>query len=187
MVCLPQPVTILSLIGALIYAFVILATARAARRALHVNGERWHAVAWIALAALFSALLVARLLNAEELIRAFLREALEVSGSYEARRDIQRPVAAIALSVFGVIGFGAVYLIADSFGRRRDLMAGIAVAAGAALACLFALRIVSLHFIDGFLYGPLKLNWIGDLGASLTVCAAAVAYSRDAMGCAAAR
>jgi hypothetical protein len=39
-----------------------------------------------------------------------------------------------------------------------------------------ALRIASLHMIDALLYGPLKLNWVIDIGGSLVVLVAAIYY-----------
>ena len=56
----------------------------------------------------------------------------------------------------------------------------IAVAAAAAgcgiMLAVIAMRVISLHAMDFLLYGPPKLNWIGDLGASCMVMAAAVYY-----------
>jgi hypothetical protein len=46
------------------------------------------------------------------------------------------------------------------------------------MVMLLGLRIVSLHQIDVLLYGPAKLNWVIDIGASLTVLTAAGFYIR---------
>jgi hypothetical protein len=43
---------------------------------------------------------------------------------------------------------------------------------------LLALRIVSLNAVDAVLFGPLKVNWITDIGASVFVIAAALYYVR---------
>jgi hypothetical protein len=43
---------------------------------------------------------------------------------------------------------------------------------------LVILRVISLHMIDRLLFGPLKLNWIGDIGASLVVLGAAIYYMK---------
>jgi hypothetical protein len=40
------------------------------------------------------------------------------------------------------------------------------------------LRVISLHAIDALLYGPIKLNWVIDLGTSLIVLSAAAYYTR---------
>ncbi len=41
---------------------------------------------------------------------------------------------------------------------------------------LMMLRIISLHMIDRLLFGPLKLNWVFDIGSTLAVLAAALYY-----------
>ncbi len=41
---------------------------------------------------------------------------------------------------------------------------------------LIIVRLVSWHFIDGFLYGAFKLNWVIDLGTSWIVLASALYY-----------
>ena len=47
----------------------------------------------------------------------------------------------------------------------------VAVKDGLSLVFLLLLRIVSLHSVDLLLYGPLKLNWVIDLGACAIVLA----------------
>lgn len=51
-----------------------------------------------------------------------------------------------------------------------------------AMMMLLGLRIVSLHQIDQLLYGPKKLNWLVDIGASLLAMGAAVVYIRVVIG-----
>ena len=48
--------------------------------------------------------------------------------------------------------------------------------AGALMLGLLILRFVSLHAIDRLLYGSLKLNWVGDIGASCAILLAAGCY-----------
>ncbi len=45
-----------------------------------------------------------------------------------------------------------------------------------------SIRTVSFHALDRLLDGPLKLNWVGDIGATLTVIGAAVIYVRSVRG-----
>jgi hypothetical protein len=52
---------------------------------------------------------------------------------------------------------------------RRNMALFVAFAALATMVMLLGLRTVSLHQIDVLLYGPTKLNWVIDIGASLTV------------------
>ena len=40
------------------------------------------------------------------------------------------------------------------------------------------LRLISLSPVDALLYGPIKLNWIVDLGLGLSVVVSALAYVR---------
>jgi len=61
---------------------------------------------------------------------------------------------------------------------RRNVARLAAVLAACAMLFLMALRAISLHPIDALLYGPLKLNWIVDLGASFLVLGSAIHYTR---------
>ena len=59
---------------------------------------------------------------------------------------------------------------------RRNVARLAGVLAAAAMVCLMALRIASLHMIDALLYGPSKLNWVIDIGVCLVVLVAAIYY-----------
>ncbi len=59
---------------------------------------------------------------------------------------------------------------------RRNVARLAGVLASAAMVCLMALRIASLHMTDALLYGPAKLNWVIDIGVSLVVLIAAIYY-----------
>ena len=43
---------------------------------------------------------------------------------------------------------------------------------------VMVLRTISFSALDKLLYGPFKLNWVGDIGAALLVLGAAVFYLR---------
>jgi len=60
-------------------------------------------------------------------------------------------------------------------GRRNIAVALVWGACGVMIATI-AMRTISLHALDRLLNGPLKLNWVGDMGSSLVVLAAAIFY-----------
>ena len=59
---------------------------------------------------------------------------------------------------------------------RRNIAVAIGIASCGVMLAIIALRMISLHAMDRLLYGPLKLNWVGDLGASALVLGAAIYY-----------
>ncbi len=112
----------------------------------------------------------------EALLRDQLRAAFFDEALYEQRRSFQRPIAALAIAIAAAL----VLLIPMRFGKslrsRPDLAVFGACASASAMVFVLLMRLISLHQIDALLYGPLKLNWIIDLGASLLVAAAAVVF-----------
>lgn len=166
----------LSLMAAGLYVLVALATFGAAAIARSNRQQAWHLRGWVILGLLFCLLVILRLYNVEEMLRAAMREYLHAGHAYEARRDFQRPVvAALILLISGIAGWWA-YRFGRTLHGRRNIATAVALAAGFAMLLLIALRLISLHFIDVFLYGPAKLNWFGDIGLSLLVGAAALYY-----------
>jgi len=137
---------------------------------------KWHRIAWFALAILFAVMAGSRILGVEEMIRDTLRTAMREEGRYADRRQIQAVVVSTAiLSIAAVAAFWAWRTGRHLRGRRNQTII-VAMAAGASLVVLMSLRIVSLHAIDRLLYGPIKLNWVADVGASLVVAIAAIVY-----------
>ena len=137
---------------------------------------------WLLVAAIFIGLAVLRALAAEDLARDQLRHFLDQENAREWRRTIQMPLAAsMGLIAMGLIGWMARQLrhLRD---RPRSRLRVIASMALVAMAGLMALRIVSLHFTDWLLFsgliGPIRLNWIIDLGASGTVLLCAILHRR---------
>lgn len=66
------------------------------------------------------------------------------------------------------------YLLADAcdgFGQKFSPSV-------VAMVMLLSLRIISMHQIDQLLYGPIKLNWLIDIGASLLAMGAEAIYIR---------
>jgi hypothetical protein len=128
----------------------------------------------------FLLLLAMRLAGTEELARSSLRRLLHVEGAYAGRRRVQGLVVVGALvagaSLIGFLALRAQPAVARSAGRARAMrLARVGVAA---LAALITVRMISLHAIDRLLYRGPHLNWVIDVGATLLVTAAALAYTR---------
>lgn len=170
--------SILSLIAASFYLVVLagcMAAYIAARR-FSQPSSHWRTWALVAIGFLVLALL--RLVGFEDAAREALRHLLALEGSYDNRRSFQRPVAAGILAVASAmvaLGLMRQWQLARG---RRNVAVVIALAGLTVMVAMLGLRLVSLHQIDMLLYGPLKLNWVMDLGASVTVLGAAVMYVR---------
>lgn len=173
---MPIAASPLSLFATAIYALTVIATGLAARSARPENAFAWHGRIWRFLATLFIVLIALRILNAEELLRDQLRGMLEVEGAYSNRRDLQRPLAAGVIVVFAAAAFWLSYRFAGTVKDRCNFAAMSAFASGFGMVFLVGLRIVSLHPIDALLYGPMKLNWLCDVGFSFLVTGFALYY-----------
>ena len=169
-------ISLLSLGAAAVYVSVAMFAVAAAYASRRWDQERWHLLCWLCLAALFFLLAASRVFDSENALRELLKEAFTSKAAYESRQDFQRPFVAAAFAIVCVAGCWSVYRLAQSIRRRRDLSVTAAVSGGLGMIFLIALRIVSLHPIDKALYGPLKLNWIVDIGLSSFVIAAAFFY-----------
>jgi len=164
------------------YVGVALACLWAGRRHSGSRSNRSGASFWFLAAAVFLAMTALRLFAAEDLARDQLRQVLDQENAREWRRAIQIPLA-VSL---GVIAAGLLIWMAKKLHHLRErprsrlrLIAGMAMVA---MAGLIALRIVSLHYTDWLLFsgliGPIRLNWIIDVGASLSVLICAILHSR---------
>lgn len=171
-------VTYLGLAAIILYGGVALASMFACGTAAKLGQATWNRNAWLVLAALFVVLIALRGVGAEDLIRDAIRSELRSEGNYEARRFVQGVVVSIVLVVVSATGFYWGYRLSRRSKGRRNQATLVALASGAAMVFLLVLRVISLHMIDSLLYGPLKLNWIIDIGASLLVLAAAIHYVR---------
>lgn len=173
-----QVPSIYSLGAAGLYIVVLLVCLMSAAIAGRQRQPAVHRRMWMLIAIAFGAFAIMRIYGFEEQLRDFLRSGLRTEGAYDNRRTIQRFVA------FGVVAaVGGLFvweLVRQSRGLRgRSTIALFAAfAALAMMAMLIGLRIVSLHQIDALLYGPARLNWFIDIGATLTVLAAAAIYIR---------
>ena len=171
-----ENLTVLSLAAMGLYVLVALGCSAGASAAMTNHQPKWHRNAWMLLALLFVALLVMRGIGAEEWARAALRDGLRSDGSYADRRDMQRLIVAGVLTFVAGLGGWWFYRACRAIRGRRNVAIMLALVSGAAMAFLIAVRLISLHAIDRLLYGPLKLNWIIDVGASFAVLGLAVYY-----------
>lgn len=168
----------LSIVAVLLYAAVAFCAILAASRAQVRRQVAWHTWAWYIIAALFLALALARLLNVEEWLRGDLRSLLYSEHAYERRRMLQRPLFALLFIVAATVVAGLFYHLVRGQSGRRNTAAVVALGCTGGMLFLLLLRLVSLHSVDAVLYGPLKLNWVADIGLSLTVIASALSYRK---------
>jgi hypothetical protein len=168
----------LDLIAVALYAVILAACLFAALTAGRFRQPLAHGRTWVLVGLVFALLALMRLVSAEELLRDLLRAELRSEGAYLERRTWQAPtVVVLSVAFTGLFLWGLRQRFAAPHGRRNMALFAAYVAVGI-MAFLMALRIVSLHQIDLLLYGPLKFNWVIDIGASLTVLASAVLYVR---------
>lgn len=170
--------SLLSLSAAGLYLLVMAVCLGAAMVASRHRQSPNHARTWLVIGLAFALLAAMRITGLEEIVRDLFRDVLRVEGTYADRRSIQRPLAVAV--IFGVMGLAAWVLYRQSRRARgrRDLALLAAVASVILMLLLLGLRIVSLHQLDRLLYGPLKLNWVTDIGASLLTMGAAAVYMR---------
>ena len=161
-----------------LYLLVALAGVVALLTAMRYRQAGWHIRMWLFAAALFVALAALRGLGIEDFWQGELRSMLRAEGTYQDRREFQRPLAAIVVAFAGIVAFLWAYRGFRNVRGRRNVAVMVAGASAFAMIALVALRLISLHPVDALLYGPLKLNWIIDMGSSLVVLGAAGYYTR---------
>lgn len=174
--------SMLSLVACVFYAIVATTALLAWREARRKRQQFWHVKSWLFVAVFFVVLIFSRVLGAEELLRADLREFLRTQDLMAARRSIQGPAIAVALVMIGSAIMFAVYWVSQRLSGRRNVAVAVGLGACGAMFATIAVRTVSLHALDRFLNGPLKLNWVGDIGATLAALAAAFLYIRIVSG-----
>lgn len=131
---------------------------------------------WLMLGVFFVMLVLWRVFMIEELLRQALRALLRQDHLYAQRRNFQRLLAALTVVAASLAGF---WLARRWLQRRLPWKESVALIGAASLAALIAIRLISFHFIDVLLYGPLKLNWVIDLGATVACGLAAYLVLRD--------
>lgn len=171
-----ENISILSVAATGLYALVVLACIAASATAMRRHQQKWHRNAWACLAILFVALIFLRGWGIEEWLRGIIRETLRSDGAYAERRSYQSLIVAAVLAIIAGLGSWWSFRISKGLRGRRNYAVVAALGSGGAMIFLIALRMISLHAIDRFLYGPLKLNWVGDIGASVVILGAALYY-----------
>jgi hypothetical protein len=167
----------LSLAAAVLYGGVAAACLLAWSQARGSHQQAWHAAIWLGAAVLFAMLIASRVFNVEELARLELREALRMRGEFGQRRDTQGWIVAAVLTLVAAAGLYAAYTITSRISGRRNIAVAVAATSCGVMLAVIAMRMVSLHALDALLFGPLKLNWVGDIGASCATLGAAIYYS----------
>ncbi len=168
--------SILSFLASGFYGLVVLACMTAGVTAVRHRQLPGHWQTWLIIALFFAVFAILRFVAAEEWARAAMREFMRTSDNYDARRSLQAPVVATIIVIAAAAAFLALYRWNAALRGRRNLARMASIVAVLAMLLLMALRLASLHAVDSLLYGPLKLNWFIDLGASLTAFVAAVCY-----------
>ena len=170
-------ISALTATAALLYALSSAACLRAAYTPKNQRQLNWQKCVWIALAVLFALLLVSRVFGLEEALREAIRSALRAGGNYGGRREFQSWIAGFFL-VLAICGaaYGLNTLRRKVRGKRA-VTTYAALLAGVLMVLLAAIRLISLHVLDGLLYGPLKLNWVFDIGLTVTIISFAVYHT----------
>jgi cytochrome bd-type quinol oxidase subunit 2 len=166
----------LSLVAAAFYLLAAVAAIFASQSAHSHRQQAWHMRCWAGVAAFFVLLAVSRAFNIEETLRADLRDWLKAEDLRQGRRSYQGVLIAIAIAACAAIGLYCTYLMARRISGRRNIAVAVAVVSSGAMTALIAMRLISLHAMDVLLFGPLKLNWIGDLGSTAAAMGAAAYY-----------
>lgn len=165
---------VLALVACGLYLGVAVSCGFAARNAMSHGSRKF----WILSGVFFVGLAVLRGTGIENAITDALREQLYLENAYENRREFQRPLSAAAF----VLICAALYLFylkrpaprAGARGWARFwAMIGITVMFGVIL-----MRLISFHELDRLLYGPVRMNWVLDIGSALLVAASAVIFGR---------
>lgn len=167
-----------SLIATGAYGLVMLAAAAAVRAGQRTGQPGAEVRSWMLVIACFAVFAALRLGAVEDVVRQFLRDVMLAQGSYEERRDLQRMLLAGLVAVGSPALFAMGFYLFRRSRRPRALAVSAALCACAAMVVLIVMRTVSYHGLDALLFGPLKLAWVGDVGISAAVAAAAVFYVR---------
>ncbi|MBB3860410.1 drug/metabolite transporter (DMT)-like permease [Novosphingobium hassiacum] len=164
----------------LVACFFYIGVSFAALSAWRLSERPDDRLRWGLVAAFFVMLAILRGSGLEAAATSAMRDAFMQDGLYEQRRDVQRPLAALAV----VLISGALALFyfkrprsqgKRGVGRREWprfwAMVGVILMCGVVL-----MRLISFHELDRYLYGPVRANWILDVGSSAIVVLAAFRF-----------
>lgn len=102
---------------------------------------------------------------------------MRAEGTYEARRAVQAPLALVGVAMLALATWQWVVRRYRPARGRRNLAVALAQMGALVMAGTIALRMLSFSMIDALVYGPFKLNWIGDIGSAVLVAGCSLAYS----------
>ncbi|MEE4207785.1 MAG: hypothetical protein V2I43_00780 [Parvularcula sp.] len=179
---MPEQPSILSLMAAGLYLLVAGCAASAWHAARSNRQHAWHETVWALIATLFLALAASRFLGFEDIVRQGLRNWLRATDGAAGRRVWQSYLIAAVVAAASALGFYGIYAMRRRFVGRRNIAAGLAIVGGGAMLALVGLRLISLHAMDALLFGPAKLNWFIDIGATVLVLGTAIFYRLRAAG-----
>ena len=168
--------SLLSLVAAAIYCAVVAPCLAAAFVAVLRRQSLSHVITWGSLALFFAALVYLRITNLEEIWREEFRAMMRAEGLYGARRAIQSPLAALVVVLFAVAVSAWIVRGYRPRRGRRNIAVAMAQLGALVMVGIMALRMVSFSLVDKLLYGPSKLNWVGDIGSAVLVAGCAVYY-----------
>lgn len=168
----------LSIVAAGIYAVVVLTCFVAAVAALTKKQHYRHIIAWAAFGAFFAVLVYLRLNDFEEIWRDELRAMLRADGTYDGRRAFQLPLAAGVIIIIALAVLAWIVQVYRGARGRRNVAVAVAQLGVFLMLGMIALRMVSFSLVDKILYGPPKLNWVGDIGSAALVAGCSVYYIR---------
>ncbi|MEZ5687679.1 MAG: hypothetical protein R3E21_02685 [Caenibius sp.] len=174
--CLGDRLSTLDVLGSLFYLCAMMAALAAARWGHQARRPFSEAGHWFAVAAFLAALALSRVLQVEENMQQALRHMLVTGGQYQGRGAFQSVLAAVCLLGIGLAAFIALRsLVASPAGSVRRCLAWSRLAI-LAMVGLIGLRMISYHPVDALLYGGPHLNRVIDVGATLAIGWAALAY-----------
>lgn len=138
-----------------------------------------HKIWWFC-AAFFLVLAAVRAMGAESIMTENMRHWFHDQGVYGARRDLQRPISAGLVVVLSAV-FALFWLKCPSMQSSTRQWAKFWGFVGlVTMTGVIAMRLISFHELDRLLYGPIKLNWLLDIGSSALVAWAAWRFGRAA-------
>ncbi|NVE95731.1 hypothetical protein HUO12_12560 [Altererythrobacter sp. JGD-16] len=119
-----------------------------------------------------------RIFSIEDLVREEVRVLLRGAEAYDSRR-VPQAIMALGLLTLGLLILWKLkHFLQVRIRGKRDRWCAAALLAGLAMVGLVILRMISWHATDWLLYGPLKFNWLIDLGSATAIGLAALAYQR---------
>ncbi|MEP6093088.1 MAG: hypothetical protein ABJ205_12110 [Erythrobacter sp.] len=171
-----------SLAAAAFYVLVSVTSLIAYKTAFTTNQSVSHQAAWATAALLFVLLALSRTFQAEEAARAMLRAWISSLDMRDDRRLIQGIAVSLVLPLFVLIVLYSSAFFSRFMVGRRNIAVAAALLGCSGMLLLVVLRTISLHSLDRLLFGALKLNWFGDIGAALLVAGAASYYTARVRG-----